>query len=144
MSAATAESQYEGHRVRVMWERPFGIWDRWAVRLFRTRVPIYVFVAYAHGRERPLRICLREDQEMPFVIENPLDYDGGYFDHGPYTNAVHYDDHAERRSLSDLFDMLLRSARNGTADWADGERLALKHALNDFYSWIWRIDGGGR
>jgi hypothetical protein len=138
MNELTPVSLYGAHRVRVMWERPYGIWAHWPLRGWRKPVPVYVFIAYIHGRELPVRIGFFGDGEQPFVIEDPLAYDGGYFNHGPYASANRYDAENHGHTLSDLFEIMHRWARYGADGWNAGELRSLQNALDQFYSWVWR------
>jgi len=136
MLAETA--QYGGHRVRVMWERPAGIWGVWPIKRLHKPVPVYVFIGYVQGLELPLRIGLRGDGSEPFIIEDPLAYDGKDFHHGPYANASRYDNENHGHTLSELFEMLRRWAIQGREHWDTAERLALDDALENFQDWIWQ------
>ena len=138
MNVLTSPRLYDGHRVRVMWRRPVGIWNRWPLTQLHAPRPIYVFVAYVHGWERPVRICLPGDPGEPFVINDPLAYDGGPYDHGPHATSAAYDDGTKTYSLSDLFEMLHKSATHGPSGLDKEEQQALDDALEEFYVWIWR------
>jgi hypothetical protein len=144
MNMITPPSGYGGHRVRVMWERPVGIWSVWPFNRLRKPMPIYVFVGYVQGRdqpqgsEKPLRICLPGDGSRPFVIVDPLDYDGGSFRHGPYVKSSLYDTENRGYTLSRLFELLHHWAEHGDENWGAAEKQELDQALNHFYTWIWR------
>ena len=136
MNVMTSPDLYEGHRVRVMWDRRAGIWHCWPFSYWRKHVPVYVFIAYVRGEDRPLRICLRGDGESPFIIRDPLAYDGGYFNHGPYANAARYDQENPGHTLAGLFDMLHKWAGGDAPEPAEEQRV--HQALEGFYAWIWR------
>jgi hypothetical protein len=129
---------YGGHRVRVMWERPVGIWSVWPFNRLRKPVPLYVFVGYVQGEDQPLRICLPGDGSVPFVIDDPLDYDGGYFKHGPYVKSSRYDIENQAYKLSRLFELLYQWAVHGDENLGPAERQELDQALDHFYQWIWK------
>ncbi len=129
---------YGGHRVRVMWERPAGIWSVWPLRQMQKRMPIYVFIGYIQGVEQPLRICLRGDGAPPFVIDDPMAYDGGRYNHGPYANSSRYDSENEHHTLGQLFAMLHEWATHGREGWDADEQRTMDRALEEFYDWIWR------
>jgi hypothetical protein len=138
MNMITPSGGYGGHRVRVMWERPVGIWSVWPFTKLRKPVPIYVFVGYVLSREQPLRICLPGDGSSPFVIHDPLDYDGGGFKHGPYVKSSRYDIENRGYTLSRLFELLRHWAEHGDENWGAAEKQELDQALDHFYTWIWR------
>ncbi len=131
-------AQYGGHRVRVMWERPAGFWSLWPIKRLHKPVPVYVFIAYVQGLELPLRIGLRGNGSAPFVIDDPLAYDGKDFYHGPYANASRYDKENHGHRLAELFEMLHRWATEGQDNWAPEDRVALDQALDNFHDWIWQ------
>jgi hypothetical protein len=136
MKVLTKTSLYGGHRVRVMWERPAGIWHRPPLKWWIKPAPVYVFIGYIRGLEQPTRICLRGDRDRPFIIEDPLDYDGGDFNHGPHAKADRYDEENGGHTLADLFEMLHRWARSD--DLNQDEQQVLERTLDEFYAWIWR------
>jgi hypothetical protein len=138
MTLSASPGPYEGHRVRVMWQRPVGLLQRWLRASWRKPIPIYIFIAYVRGLEMPVRICLRDEGEAPFVIGGPLDFDGGLFNHGPYADAERYDKDNPGQSLSCLFEMLHLWAVHGMDDWDAAARERLTGALDEFYSWVWR------
>jgi hypothetical protein len=138
MNMITSPGGYGGHRVRVMWERPAGFWSVWPFKKIRKPVPLYVFVGYVLGQEQPLRICLPGDGSTPFVIQDPLDYDGGGFKHGPYVKSSRYDTENRGHTLSRLFELLHHCAEHGDENWATAEKQELDQALDHFYTWIWR------
>jgi hypothetical protein len=138
MNVVSATRLYGGHRVRVMWERPAGIWRLWPFKNLRKPVPIYVFIGYILGVEQPLRICLPGEGSVPFVIEDPLAYDGGNYNHGPYPSASRYDAENTGHTLAQLFAMLHDWATDGSTARNPEEQQALRQALDGFYDWIWR------
>ena len=141
MDVITPANRFESHRVRVMWERPVGIWERWPLKYLRKPTPIYVFIGYIQGSEQPLRICLRDDGSPPFVIDNRLAYDGGYFKHGPHANAARYDREHGGHTLSDIFQILHNWAAHGDGDWGAAECESRDRALAEFQAWISRERG---
>jgi len=138
MSALTSASLFGGHRVRVMWERREGIRGFWPLKRLRRPEPIYVFLAYTDRSERPVRICYRGYRERPFLIEDPLAYDGGNFNHGPYANAARYDAENHGHTLSDIFRSLYRWAKEDLEVWTAEEQEVLHRMLEEFHSWIWQ------
>jgi hypothetical protein len=120
-----------------MWERPAGIWDVWPFNKFRRPVPIYVFVGYVRGQEQPLRICLPGDGSPPFVIGDPLDYDGGGFKHGPFATAARYDRENDGHTLAELFALLHLWATAGDTKPGAADQQALDVALDRFHAWMW-------
>ena len=138
MNVMSRADSFEGHRVRVMWERPAGIWVHWPLTRLRKATPIYVFVGYVQGSDEPLRICVRDDGSAPFIIADRLAYDGGYFSHGPYANAARYDSENNGHTLSDLFRMLRNWVEQGDDGRDAEEQQALDQALVEFRAWIWR------
>jgi hypothetical protein len=137
-SAPTPADIYGGHRVRVMWERSVGTRGRWPFNLLHKPEPTYVFIGYSQGWAQPPRICLRDDGSAPFIITNPLAYDGGCFIHGPNANANRYDAENDGHTLGRLFNMLLHRIENGDAGLTADERQALERELDVFFAWIWR------
>jgi len=127
-----------GHQVRVMWERAVGLWQVWPLKRLRRPVPIYVFLGYSPGEALPLRICLRGDGSVPFIIDDPLAYDGGHFNYGPFATASRYDDDNGGHTLAELFTLLQRWAIHGREDWSEADRQALGRALDQFHIWIGR------
>lgn len=134
MMAPTA--LFEGHRVRMMWERPVGIWRYKPLVLLRTMMPFYVFTAYMRGLETPARICISGDRDRPVLLDDPLAFDGGTFYHGPYAMAANFDEKINEFSLSNLFGLLYNWAtRDGFISDPSNEQ-TINNYLDIFHEWI--------
>jgi|GEM_PF-4251876 len=136
MNMLAPATAFEGHRVRMMWERPSGIWRYKPLLLLRTLMPIYVFTAYLRGLDTPARICLWGDRQRPFLLDDPLAYDGGDFYHGPYATADHFDRQNDEFRLSSMFDLLYDWATQDEFIFDPPNELKINNYLDVFHEWI--------
>lgn len=127
---------FDGHRVRMMWARPVGIWRYKPLVLLRTLMPFYVFTAYLRGSDTPARICISGNRQRPVLLDDPLAFDGGKFYHGPYAMAANFDQKIDKFSLSNLYSLLYDWAMHDSFMLDPSNEQTIHDYLDIFHDWI--------